>query len=399
MHRTLSRTVALALAVVLGAVPLPSLAVGEQRLPPSPAPSGAATSAPDTALTTIELARRQGSTGDVAGAIATLQPFVAAYPGELEAARLLGDLYARSGDRAAAEATYRAILVHHPGDKDTHNRLGGIYAAQDRIGDALAEFQASLPSAAGYAGIVAEHRRLGDLAGYERQLSAEAAMRPGDLAVQSLYGNVLRLERKYDLAVIPLTRALHLREDCMTESDLANLYLDQSDTRRALPLLTTCLTWDPNDYAGLVNTGEAYVQLASYDVARPFFERAAHNVPGRGEAFVDLGYLDDLDGNWKAAIAYYERAIGADPNVREAYIDLGYDYTEHEYFALAEATFLKGLSAAPSDGRLHYMLGLAYAEQGKVALARDQYQTATESDEAIVAGAAREELDMLTAPR
>ena len=280
MQRSRSRTLAWVLATAFVAYPLPVLAVHEQRLPPSPVPASAAPAESDpAALDTIELARRQGALGDMAGAIETLQPFVATHPDELEAARLLGDLYARSGNRQAAEAAYRAILARHPHDKDTHNRLGGIYAAQDRIADALAEFTASLPSAAGYAGIVAEHRRLGDLPAYERQLSAEAAMRPGDLAVQSLYGNVLRLEHKDDLALAPLMKAVRLREDCMTDNDLANVYLDQGDTQRALPLLAACLTWDPHDYAGLVNSGEAHVQLRDFDVARTYFDAAAHEVP------------------------------------------------------------------------------------------------------------------------
>ena len=71
--------------------------------------------------------------------------------------------------------------------------------------------------------------------------------------------------------------------------------------------------------------------------------------PEGSEALVDIGYILDLQGDWKGAVAYYNRAIVADPLRPEAYIDLGYDYNEHRLFALAEAAFLKGLSV--SSGR------------------------------------------------
>ena len=117
--------------------------------------------------------------------------------------------------------------------------------------------------------------------------------------------------------------------------------------------------------------------------------------PEGTEALVDIGYIYDLQGDWKTAVSYYNRAIRSDPLRPEAYIDLGYDYNEHRFFPLAEAAFLKGISVASDDGRLHYLLAVTYNLQGKIELARGEYHQALATGEPDVARAARAELALL----
>ncbi len=344
----------------------------------------------------VEVARKLVAAGDLDGAVRGLRTYVAAHPNELAPARYLGDLYYRTPNLAAAERTYRAILRFAPADRETHNRLGGIYAAEDRVVDAVAEFQQSLPSSSAYGHLVELHRRLGDLDRFEALYRRAAESAPSDAGAQYALGTVYRAEHRTQLAVPQLERALMLApHSCPTLAELGSAYLDVDRTGDAIAVLQRCLAFEPSDYAALVNLGDAYIAQRRYAAARTPLERAAQGRPDGPEALVDIGYLEDTAQRWQSAVSYYLRAIAADPLIRDAYVDLGYDYGEHRLYALAEAAFLKGLSIAPGDGRLHYLLGVTYSAQGKRELARAEYRRATGSDEPDVARAASRDLTSL----
>src|SRR3981081_3161636 len=93
----------------------------------------------------LDAARAKVAAGDTKGAIDGLAPYVASHPQDAAAGRLLGDLYFRVPDYAKAEKVWKAILAIDPTDRETHSRMGSLYAVQDRINDAMAEFQLSLP--------------------------------------------------------------------------------------------------------------------------------------------------------------------------------------------------------------------------------------------------------------
>jgi tetratricopeptide (TPR) repeat protein len=286
-----------------------------------------------------------------------------------------------------------------PDDRQTHNRLGSLFAAQDRISDAISEYERSLPSRGGFVGLVEQHRRQGDLPQFQSQFERNAEENPLDSQAQSFYGGVLRAMRKFDLAQHYYERASALApKNCVTLVDAGNNLIDLGRVQDALHFLDRCLAIDAGDYAANVDTGEAYVELDDNDKARPYFERALVTRPDGSEALVDIGYLEDDRGQWKSAVSYYLRSMNAYPLESAAYIDLGYDYNEHQLYNLAEAAFIKGLSVAPEDGRLHYMLAVTYNVQGKVRLARDQYQLAIASKEPVVVHAAQAELALLPQP-
>jgi len=345
----------------------------------------------------VERARKQVAAGQLSAAIKELDAYVSAHPREVEPARYLGDLFYRSGDLGAAERVYLAILRQNPGDRKTHDRLGGVYAAQDRSRDAMSEFQASLPETYGYAHLVQLHRRLGDLDKYVAQARAAADADPNNSVAQFAIGTIDRQIHRPEEAAGYLERANLLEgRMCPVLSELGSAYLDLNRVADAKRVLGQCLAYEPDDYAALVNMGEAYLVLpADAATARSYYEHANRVRPEGAEALIDLGYVEDLNGHWEAAVGYYLRSISADPMFSEAYFDLGYDYDQRRYFALAEAALLKGLTIAPSDGRLHYMLARTYADQGKRDLARAEYQRATSSDEPEIAGAAAHDLSAL----
>jgi tetratricopeptide (TPR) repeat protein len=364
-----------------------------------PASGGGAEAAPvqgDPAV--LDAARAKVAAGDTKGAIEGLAPYVAAHPADAAAGRLLGDLYFRVPDYARAEKIWKAIIAATPDDRDTHSRLGALYALQDRISEALSEFQLSLPNRSGYVGVVMMHKRSGDLPQYLAQLQADTDQHPFDVTKWSELGEAQRALRHFQLSFEAFNHVAGIRPaSCSARVDVAYALVDLGQLDPAINHLKACLAVDANYYPALVNLGEAYLEKADYDTARPYLDRALAVRADGPEALVDTGYIYDARGDWKTAITYYNRAIRSDPLKPEAYIDLGYDYNEHRLFPLAEAAYLKGLSVSSDDGRLHYMLAVTYNLQGKIALARDQYQRALASEEPIVVRAARAELALLPA--
>jgi len=344
----------------------------------------------------VDAARAKVAAGDTKGAIAGLAPYVAQHPEDVVAARLLGDLYFRVPDYARAEKTWKAILVARPDDKETHNRLGSLYAVLDRIDESIGEFQRSLPSREGYAGLVMAHKRAGDLPQFMARAQYAAEEKPFDPQLWSDLGRFRRALRQYELALDAFNHVVGIRpQSCAARVDAANALVDLHRVDPAIAHLQKCLQNDAGYYPAVVNLGEAYLEKNEVVTARPYFDRALAIRANGSEALVDIGYILDLQGDWKSAVGYYTRAIVADPLRPEAYIDLGYDYNEHRLWALAEAAFLKGISVSADEGRLHYMLAVTYNLQGKIALAREQYRRAIASDETDVVRAAKTELALL----
>jgi tetratricopeptide (TPR) repeat protein len=344
----------------------------------------------------LDAARAKVAAGDTRGAIAGLEPYTADHPNDTAAARLLGDLYFRVPDYARAERVWKRILALQPDDKETHNRLGSLYSAQDRVDEAITEFQRSLPSRGGVAGLVALHKRLGDLPQWLAKEQATADEHPLDPIPWSELGMIRRSLRQYDAALAAYSHVVAMRPaSCAAQVDVANALVDLGRVDPAIDHLQKCLKSDGSYYPAVVNLGEAYLEKKDVSGARPYFDRALTLRPNGNEALVDIGYILDLRGDWKGAVVYYNRAIAADPLRPEAYIDLGFDYNEHRLFAQAEAAYLKGISVAPDEGRLHYMLAVTYNLQGKIPLARQQYRLAIDSAEPLVVRAAKNELALL----
>ena len=309
---------------------------------------------------------------------------------------LLGDLYFRIPDYAKAERVWKAVLTIDASDKETHGRLGALYAAQDRINEAIAEFQLSLPNRSGYVGLVQMHKRAGDLQAYLAKLQTDTEQHPFDVARWSELGQAQRALRKYQAAYDAFIHVVNVRpSSCGARVDAANALVDLGRIDPAIVHLKACLAFDANYYPAVVNLGEAYLEKSDAATARPYLDRALALKPEGPEALVDIGYVYDMQNDWKTAITYYNRAIRADPMRPEAYIDLGYDYNEHRLFPLAEAAYIKGLAVAQDDGRLHYMLAVTYNVQGKISLAREQYRHAIASEEPVVVRLAQHELALL----
>lgn len=340
----------------------------------------------------IHAARERIAAGDLPGAVKGLEVYVVSHPGEAGPERFLGDLYYRQGRFAKAEEVYQHILDHSPRDRETHNRLGVVYATENRVDQAIVQFDLALPGTDSVSDLVAMHVRKGDLPQYRTQMERLAASQPTNADVQAEMGQVYAALHRPADALAYFMRALDSDPGSLTAlNGLGLAYFDLHNYAEAKKDFQACLKIDNTNYTCTNNLGAAYLQDGEDDVARPILVRAHSLAPERPETLVNFGFLADRRGDWKGAVDFYVRATVVGPYLPEAYVDLGIDYEHQGLYPLAQAALLKGIAAAPEDGRIRYLLAVAYAAQGKNSLALDQLKVAEESLDPDVARIASEE--------
>jgi tetratricopeptide (TPR) repeat protein len=339
----------------------------------------------------IQAARERVASDDLDGAIKELAIYVSGHPGEIGPERLLGDLYYRHGELSKAEEHYKHILTYAPKDKETHNRLGSVFATENQIDAAIDEFNRSLPGTDSVPDLVQLHLRKGDFAQYRYEREKAAIDYPTDPDDQLQLGDLYLAIHQTEDAVKYFRRALD--EDpasLQALNDLGRAYLDLQDYDAAIDDFGRCLGRDPGYYPCAVNLGASYLESKRNPQAANILNIAHRLQPERGEALVNIGYLADVNGDWKRAVTYYVQAMTVYPYAPEAYIDLGLDYNQHGFYELAQSALLKGLAVAPQDGRLHFVLGDVYSRQGNQAMATAQFKMAVDSYDPVVKSLAKE---------
>ncbi|HEV3155154.1 MAG TPA: tetratricopeptide repeat protein [Candidatus Baltobacteraceae bacterium] len=342
-------------------------------------PAGPVTS--PTTQGAMDQARERVAGGDLDGALRALASYVAQHPGEMGPERLLGDLYYRHGDLLKAQASYAHILQYAPNDKETHSRLGSVFASENRIDEAISEFNKSLPGTDSVPDLVALHLRKGDFAQYKRDREEMVEEYPGDTEA------VLELAQLYESTGQPRLAQQYFQRVLDSEphqlfalNGIGMSFEDQHAYNDAIIELRLCLLYDSYNYPCWNNLGTAYSDLNQLDLAYKTLEVARNLEPERPEALVNLGNVYDKRGDWKKAVSYYVQATTVDPYMPDAYINLGLEYDDHGLYQLAQSALVKGLAIAPQDGRLHLVLGDTYRLLGQRNDATTQYRQAASQD-------------------
>lgn len=323
----------------------------------------------------IRATRELIAAGNMSGAIERLARYTVIHPGEIAPRRFLGDLYFRTGQIQRAQFAYEEILKMAPYDKETHNLLGSVYAEENRVEDAIAQFDAALPGTDSVNDLVDLHLRKGDLAAYEISVQKLARDYPNDPAIQGELGQVLYAIHQPEQAEVYYNRALDQDpRDLTALNGLGLALLDLHDYDDAVMTFKKCLGIMPSSYQCEGNLAATYLEALRLEDAKRTLDLAYKLAPERAETFVNYGYLADVQDDWQHAVAQYAKAIELYPYLREAYIDLALDYQRHQLYVLEQAVLIKGIASVYDDGRLHVLLGDAYEAQGDRSDALMQFQ-------------------------
>jgi tetratricopeptide (TPR) repeat protein len=279
-----------------------------------------------------------------------------------------------------SERLFQRMIAVTEGNYMAHYNLGNLYGREDKLAEAVQQYEAALRAEPNY---------------------AEA---------ENNLGTILLRLRRFDEAIAHHAAAVRIRPEYLYYFNLANAYADAGKSTEAIAQYQQALRLDPSSSAahhnlGLVLQGQGRSQeaMAEFRAAlqlQPDYESAEHNLANR---LADAGRLDE-------AIAHYLAAIRLDAKHAESYNGLGICYAMQGKMPEAERQFReavrlnpefagaqsnlanalgaqdklteaiphyeKALQITPNDFQTHYNFGLTLLRQGRRAEAKAQFTEA-----------------------
>jgi pilus assembly protein FimV len=299
----------------------------------------------------LEAAQKHLAKGNYDKAIGEFRKIVHADPGDVRTWLKIGDLYTRKGARKEAietylkvasqygdqgfflkaVAVYKQILKLDPARLDVQLQLAGMYEMLELSSDALSTYEH----------VAASYARNGDIDSALTTLAKMTELDPENIPVRIKYAEALskagrtkeaadefqvgaRLLNEQgridDYIKVGERLLFHRAEDMNLARDLARLYLERDDPKRALAKLQLCFKADPKDTATLELLAEAFNQLGQLpktisvyrEVAR--IHQEANRPEERARTLKKILELDPGDQEARQALASF--AAGSGANVR-----------------------------------------------------------------------------------
>jgi tetratricopeptide (TPR) repeat protein len=227
----------------------------------------------------------------------------------------VAETYAQQGFFLKAVAVYKQILKLDPSSIDTQVKLAGMYEHLALVSDALAMYEQ----------VAAIYARGGQIERTLQTLAKMVELDPGNIPVriklaESLSkagktkeaadefeagAKLLREQGRIDDYIKVGERLLfHRADDVALARDLAGLYLERGDAKRALGKLQGCFKADPKDVVTLELLGQAFLGLQQQQKTVSVFKEIAR-------IHLDAGRRDER-------LRMLRRIIELDPGDQEA---------------------------------------------------------------------------------
>ena len=245
-----------------------------------------------------------------------------------------------------SERLFQRMITATEGNYMAHYNLGNLYSRQDKLAEAVQQ--------------------------YEAAISAE----PNYAEAQNNLGTVLLRLGRFDEAIAHHAAAFRIKPEYLYCYNLANAYANAGKSGEAIAQYHQALQLNPtasdaHHNLGLVwqAQGKSEEAMAEFRAAlklRPDYESAEHHLANR---LADAGRLDE-------AIAHYLAVIRLDPKHAESYNGLGICYAMQGKFPEAEQQFREAVRLNPDHSGAQSNLANALGAQNKLAEAIPHYQKA-----------------------
>lgn len=288
---------------------------------------------------------------------------------------------ARGGDIGGAEGKLKSALESDRNNVDANVEMGSLKLMRNDLVTALQFANAALAKDRKNAGALILYVRINAFQGVPdvglKKVEEVANGLPQDAGAQLAYTEALVAAKKYDLALLAVTRVLKLQETSVPAMKLlARTYLGLLRPVTAESILLRALDIERDAEALTLLAGIRYDEK-NYIEARVLLEEAVEKDASYVEALNSLGALYVVVRSFEAANDTLQKALALSPSLAEAWLNLGSAQRGEGEFEKAEASWKRTLTLAPKMNDAWYNLGILYLENplGK----RDKIQQLTDA--------------------
>jgi tetratricopeptide (TPR) repeat protein len=299
----------------------------------------------------------------------------------------LVELDANSGDNANANQLLAGILKDNPKDSEAiamHAALMLTTGNRDQINMAANDLQSLVTKS------------------------------PDNYVLRYNLARALHAKNEDEQAILQLDKAIQLRPDFIKARDfIAALYMARGDSTKALKAADDIIQRNANDVQGHLVRSGALLSVGERDQARKELDYIVKTFPQNVEARYQVGYLDYMDKNYKAAdevfgklykdfpkdhrglvgvtetmvaekhipeaIAEMNKAITAEPDRRDLKLFMANLDVVGERYDQAIQILQGLLEKDPKDPNLLFRLAEAYRRKGDNNLAADTFRRASQA--------------------
>ena len=216
-----------------------------------------------------------------------------------------GALFFQRGYLDQAEAAFQLALRDDPSSAEALYGIGSVYLNQNKNAEAREVFERTVKLQANYPDTIPDAwNNLGVIATREQRIddaidNFQQALRvnPHHLLTLDNLGNAYRLEKRWDEARSTLEIALEIApEDAEANYSLGMVFAQTGDNAKAYEHLQRALKARPDYPEALNNLGVLYLVTERRDQAIASFEQCIRVAPGFDQAYLNLARVYALEG-------------------------------------------------------------------------------------------------------
>ena len=302
------------------------------------------------------------------------------FPGNVDALKMLGEIYVASRNYKSAAARFREITRINPKNPEGYYLLGIADELSGKVKLAEKHFKKALDLKPSYmdalARLVSLLARNGNIDAAkklcDRQIQAGKKDSSMLAVVYQLKGRLLASEKEFSEAERLFKKAIILNPDYLPAYySLASLYTSEKKTQSAIDHFLVAIDRDAHQEIPHMMLGILYANENRYADAIYHYQKALEIKPDFIPAANDLAYLLAEKGE-KLSLALElakkaKKILPDDPRVADT---LGWVYYRMGLYDDALEEFTRGVSKLPNNPTIHFHLGMAYLKTGNKDSAR-----------------------------
>lgn len=336
---------------------------------------------PNSEYLSSGLAELYDKTGRKHDAVLEVQDILKRDPNNLEAHKLLGNIYLRSlGDEQSSAGSqntlhmaieqYQEIIRLEPSSVDDHLLLGRLYRMDNDLQKAEDEFKKAVALDPNSEEAVTTLAYLYNLEGDTSRATKVLMSVPDVSRSAKLYlmlGSTYEQEKQYKEAITAFRRAIELdRDNLDAMRGLAENLQNDGQDKEALEQYQVIVAANPEDAQSYARIGEIYRRQGKYDLALTNLEKAQELVPDLEEVSYDIATVYEIQGRYDDAIKILAGLVQktespdgnysqSDRNNRAIFLErLGTVYRDNSNDTMALATFRKMLALGDDNAERGY---------------------------------------------